>query len=333
MEQNIPCPVCKSVDDKTVINEYHYSQAATYFCPATRDPDRHNRLAEAIKRLWKQEKGYFLRCTACGFGFGFPFVGGDDTFYNIVHEQAGYPKERWEYDMAINFFSKTTYPKRVLDIGAGAGFFLDKLSSPYKYALEGSATTRSILKGKGINVYDDENTMIIENEGTIDCVTMFQVLEHISDFKKIISTANKLLSLNGYFIISVPDCDAMINQERLTGYPDIFPNHINKWTPSSLELVLNKAGFKIEETVFEPPSIKKFFDSVYLKILYKATIPGTLASSIYKVKNKKIRIILLATYSIMIFPSLLTHYKKLDRKGSFLIKALKAENTTDAGTN
>ena len=84
----VTCPACKSTDEKQIINEYNYVQASKYFCPVSRDKERNERYANAIRRLWKQDVGYFLRCNACGFGFGYPFIGGDDEFYKIVHEQS-----------------------------------------------------------------------------------------------------------------------------------------------------------------------------------------------------------------------------------------------------
>jgi 2-polyprenyl-3-methyl-5-hydroxy-6-metoxy-1,4-benzoquinol methylase len=319
----IPCPACRSNEEKQIINQYYYDQTAKYFCPPSRDKSRSERYANAVKRLWKQDIGYFLRCKVCDFGFGYPFIGGDDEFYDIVHEQSDYPKNRWEYDLTIDeFFTKTPVLK-ILDIGAGGGFFLDKVKCPQKFAMEGSETNRTLLKEKGYHVFRDDNGLIEKNQGSFNYITMFHVLEHISEFENILYSANYLLGVQGTLIISVPDCDAMILQEKLTGYPDIFPNHINKWTPHSLELVLNKFGFKKEEVIYEQASIRKFFDSVHLKISHQATKNRTFASNIYKIKNKKIRIIFLLLYSLSIIPSLIPYYKKLSGRGSFLLRAVK----------
>lgn len=323
MNFKVTCPACKSNDEKQVINQYDYVQASKYFCPESRNKNRNLRFAEAIRRLWNQDIGYFLRCGVCTFGFGYPFVGGDEEFYNIVHEQAGYPKNRWEYDNTIDVFFREKPVLKILDIGSGTGNFLDKIICPLKFAMEGSESNRKILKKKGFEVYSDHNALMEQNMESFNYITMFQVLEHIADFESVLYTANRLLSINSYLIISVPDCDAMILQEKLTGYPDIFPNHINKWTPQSLQLVLARFGFKREIVIDEPLSIRKFFDSIHLKISHKATINGTFAASIYKIKNKSIRILLLLFYALIELPSSMPHYKKLSRGGSFLLKALK----------
>jgi 2-polyprenyl-3-methyl-5-hydroxy-6-metoxy-1,4-benzoquinol methylase len=321
------CPVCKSVAPKRLVGEYRYDQVANYFCPISRNKDRNRRFGDAIRRLWKQDTGYSLVCENCSFGFGYPFVGGDDAFYQIIHEQNQYPENRWEYDLTLTGFFKNKVPEKVLDIGAGAGYFLDKIEGEQKFAMEGSETTREMLRKKGIKVYTDQKKIIEENRGTFDYITMFQVLEHVAEFEDIFYLSNQLLRLNGSLIISVPDCSAMILQEKLTGYPDIFPIHINKWTPRSLTIALEKYGFKIADVIYEPASVKKFFDSVYLKILHKATLNGTIANSIYKIQNKKIRVLALAFYSVIEVPALLINYKKLDRAGSFLMRAEKVYNS------
>ena len=328
----IACPACKSNQEKQIINEYYYAQTSKYFCPETRDESRNERYANAVKRLWKQDIGYFLRCKACGFGFGNPFIGGDDKFYDIVHEQSDYPKNRWEYDLTINEFFKQIPVLKILDIGSGAGYFLDKVNCSYKFAMEGSETNRVLLKQKGYHVFTDDNGLIEKNRESFNYITMFQVLEHISEFENILTTANYLSAIDGSLIISVPDCEAMILQEKLTGYPDIFPNHINKWTPHSLELVLNKFGFKKEEVIYEQASIRKFFDSVHLKISHQATKNGMFASNIYKIKNKKVRIIFLLFYSLLVMPSLIPYYKKLSGRGSFLLRAVKINPVLKEGS-
>ncbi len=333
MSFTITCPVCKSNEEKQTINEYYYAQTSKYFCPVTRNSNRNERYSLAIKRLWKQDTGYFLRCKICSFGFGYPFIGGDDKFYDIVHEQADYPKNRWEYDLTINEFFKRYPVLKILDIGAGAGYFLDKVNCPQKFAMEGSETNRTLLKQKGYHVFTNDDAPIEKNRESFNYITMFQVLEHISEFENILITANRLSILQGTLIISVPDCDAMILQEKLTGYPDIFPNHINKWTPQSLELVLNKFGFKKEDVMYEPASIRKFFDSVHLKISHKATIKGTFAANIYTIKNKKVRILLLLFYSLFVLPSLIPYYKKLSGRGSFLLRAVKINAVSKAVFN
>src|SRR5580765_7648164 len=100
--QPVYCPVCDSPCSDDPIYRYTVSEAAAHFCPRTRNADRNRRLAECIKRLWQGETCVIQRCRQCGFAFGYPFVGGDEEFYSILHEQKGYPAWRWDYDYAVD---------------------------------------------------------------------------------------------------------------------------------------------------------------------------------------------------------------------------------------
>src|SRR6266704_1242568 len=98
--QSVECPVCGSLCSGTGLYRYTVVEAAAHFCPRTRDADRHRRLQACIRRLWQGEECVILRCSACGFAFGHPFVGGDEEFYSILHEQKDYPAWRWDFDFA-----------------------------------------------------------------------------------------------------------------------------------------------------------------------------------------------------------------------------------------
>ena len=96
------CPACSAACADPPLFRYTAEQAAAHFCPPVREPDRNARLRRCVERLWGGDDCEVLRCRECGFGFGRPFVGGDEEFYSILHEQAGYPAWRWDYDVALD---------------------------------------------------------------------------------------------------------------------------------------------------------------------------------------------------------------------------------------
>ena len=87
--EEVNCPVCSAHCAGLPLYRYTVEQAAAHFCPPGRDADRYERLVKCIRRLWKGDESVILRCGSCGFGFGHPFVGGDEEFYRILHEQKG----------------------------------------------------------------------------------------------------------------------------------------------------------------------------------------------------------------------------------------------------
>jgi SAM-dependent methyltransferase len=314
----IICPVCQSASSLVPLYRYHVAQAAAHFCPPTRDADRFSRLSKCIRGLWHGDQCTVFRCTDCGFAFGHPFVGGDEEFYSILHEQKDYPGWRWDYDVAIKEAVEKFDGGRVLDIGAGVGKFLLGLGSGWeRQAVERSETTRLELEASGITVFRDLPEAAGSQAGTFQVVTLFQVLEHIAEFDLVLKQCRELLVRGGRLVVTVPDGDAMIRQERITGCHDMPPNHINKWTPDSLARVLTRSGFECSSPVYEPSSWNSLKANLHLRVTADATNQNSLAAQAYRIRNRPLRI---GALSLLAGPALLRmlpHSRHLWSGGAF----------------
>jgi SAM-dependent methyltransferase len=303
----ITCPVCDVAVTGTPLHVYSAEQASAHFCPPSRSADRHRRLLATVRRLWGGDQGSVHVCQACGFGFGWPYVGGNDEYYGILHEQAGYPQDRWEYHWtAHHVLSRFHDGGRILDIGTGSGAFLKKLDARWKkYATEGSPANRERLRAAGIECFESTGAALAEAQGTFSVITMFQVLEHIAPFRGILADCHALLRPGGAVVISVPSAAAIYDQERLTGCQDMTPNHINKWTPDSLALALRQHGFDPEPAAVEPPSLGAATCRAGLMTRAQAASrPRSLAARAYTIRSRLVRVGLLAGLSAI---NLLTH--------------------------
>src|SRR5258705_12399014 len=87
----VNCPVCGSPCTGSPLYRYTAEQTAAHFCPPTRDRDRNRRLQHCIPALWNGRACEIVRGGHCGFGFGHPFVGGNEEFCSFLREQKGYP--------------------------------------------------------------------------------------------------------------------------------------------------------------------------------------------------------------------------------------------------
>lgn len=318
--EGVKCPVCAAPCFGPPIYRYTPEQAATHFCPPTRDAERNQRLRECIARLWNGGDCVVLRCEECGFAFGYPFVGGDEQFYRILHEQKDYPAWRWDYDVAVREAIEKFPGGKVLDIGAGAGVFLQSLNSSWnRYAVEGSEVTRSELEASNISVFRDLEEAAVSQAGTFQLVTLFQVLEHIAEFDFVLKQCRELLAPGGRLVVTVPDGDAMIRQERVTGCADMPPNHISKWTPPSLTLVLTRIGFKCGEAIPEPSSWNNLRANLHLRISSDATYRRSLAAQAYRLRSKPIRIGALSLLAGPALLRLLPHGRNVLAGGAFAI--------------
>lgn len=316
--ENPRCPVCQEGCADPALYRYTAEQAAAHFCPPSRDPDRNRRLRECISRLWQGSDCVVLQCDQCGFAFGHPFVGGDEEFYGILHEQKGYPAWRWDYDFAIAEAVKKFAGGNILDIGAGIGNFLRGLDDRWaRFAVEGSELTRVDLEASGIEVFRDLSEAARSRAGTFQVLTLFQVLEHIADFEPMLKRCRQLLAAHGRLVVTVPDGAAMIRQERLTGCHDMPPNHVGKWTPDSLARVLVRAGFECSEPIHEPSSWKNLKASLHMRVIADATAPHSLTAQAYRIRSKPIRMAALSFLGGPALLRMLPHSRQLRLGGAF----------------
>jgi len=319
------CPVCAAINQAPSLARYTVEQAAAHFCTKTRDPARNARLHNCIARLWKQGESQFRRCDHCGFGYCDPFVGGDEEFYAILHEQPGYPSWRWEYDLALTEASEIVSDQSspaAIDIGAGDGAFLQKLPAQWeRFAVEASSKTRAFLSNKGIVVCRNLADVVSAHPARFHLLTMFQVLEHLADFADTLAMCRRIIHPRGTFVISVPDCDAMIAQEKATGMPDMPPSHINKWTPRSLAIALGQASFAVDRTVPEKASLATLKGAIYQRVVANAANPHSMGAQIYRIPSRRARASLLPLMAIPAALMLIKHWRYLLRGGSFAVVA------------
>jgi 2-polyprenyl-3-methyl-5-hydroxy-6-metoxy-1,4-benzoquinol methylase len=306
------------------LNRYTVAQAARHFCSETRNAERNRRLLECIRRLWQQDYVEILQCRHCGFGFGDPFVAGDEEFYSILHEAAGYPSWRWEYEFALKQSRGLAASKAPasLDIGAGHGRFLEGLGKRWIcHGVEGSPATRKILAEKGIRVVDSLADIPAGRGSSFQLITMFQVLEHVTDFRQTLKICRDLIDPSGALIISVPDGAAMFEQEVATGCPDMPPNHIGRWSVTSLSRVLGEEGFTVSQIKMEPVTWKIYLSKLHLKILSDSTNPRSLAAQIYRIRKKQLRVMLLPFAALTAGIKLIRRWRYFTLSGSFLVLA------------
>jgi SAM-dependent methyltransferase len=252
-------------------------------------------------------------------------VAGNEQFYTILHEQRGYPSWRWDYDVANTHALSSLDGGHILDFGAGTGVFLKSLGREWScHAVESSVTNCFTLREAGIQVFPDLEAACQTHAGAFNVISMFQVLEHIADFRSVLLQFRRLIRPGGLLIITVPDGDAMIRQTQLTGCHDMPPNHITKWTQQSLFRALRDAGFAPQVTVEEPGSSGHLLGSLHLRLQAQATNPRSLAAQIYRVQNKRMRAALLALVAISLLPTTLLHGKALWKGGALAVVAAPA---------
>jgi 2-polyprenyl-3-methyl-5-hydroxy-6-metoxy-1,4-benzoquinol methylase len=158
---------------------------------------------------------------------------------------------------------------KLLDIGAATGFFMSiaKKRSFRVVGVELSdfAARKGRENGLDIVTGDLLNTNF-EGE-SFDVITMFDVLEHVPDPKKLIQEVSRVLRPGGLIIINTPDAESLWARVLGKRWQLIMPpEHINYFSPKNLSKYLEDVGYEVK---IDTKIGKKFTLQYILKMLYK----------------------------------------------------------------
>jgi SAM-dependent methyltransferase len=158
----------------------------------------------------------------------------------------------YEKDAKHRFKHLTKYisPRTsVLDFGCGMGQFgiLCKKNGVDIVCYDVSKyATKRLRKKERIKAYSQPLTKSLFSKEYFDVIVMFDVIEHIKDFDKILKLFNYWLKPGGVLVISTPNIkswDAKVFGDKWNSFKKI-PQHIYFFSPKSSKLILQKHGFE-----------------------------------------------------------------------------------------
>lgn len=224
------------------------------------------------------EKFEIVKCRNCGFRFTNPRPQADELgkYYEsteyISHSDSNiglfasvYQQVR-KYTLGRKFklISKFHPNGEILDIGCATGQFLNYMSGHGWKAtgIEPDEKTRNHAASEyGLQVFPEEKLNSFD-KSSFDVITMWHVLEHVSDLNGRMEQLKDLLKPQGTIIIAVPNCDAYDAQkyeEFWAGYD--LPRHLYHFTKSDMKLLAEKHGFRIVNI------LPMKFDAFYVSLL------------------------------------------------------------------
>ena len=130
---------------------------------------------------------------------------------------------------------------RLLDYGCGTGSFVSlALKKNWDiWGVEPNRLARSIANNNGnLRVFDSLNAL---PENQFDAITLWHVLEHLTDLEQIVNALISRLTESGHLVIAVPNCacyDAQYYAEYWAGFD--VPRHLSHFTPESMKLLIKK---------------------------------------------------------------------------------------------
>lgn len=177
----------------------------------------------------------------------------DMEYYNERAETEGYkvwdgvikPPKLEDNSRRRAEFGRYIKGKRWLDFGSGLGGMLDEMSGYADWAvgLEPNEERASICRSKGHEIVASLDMI---EDGTLDCITLFHVFEHLTDPIGTVQHLMDKLRPGGTLICEVPHArDALIHTYDCLAFKKatFWSEHLVLHTRQSLASLLKSAGF------------------------------------------------------------------------------------------
>lgn len=189
------------------------------------------------------------RCRNCTLWF-FDWVPSSETIRTLLESPT--LKERWRtsdrpgFQRARAVISECLHdPGTILDVGAHCGGFLDNLSGDWtKMGLEPMEAT--VPNGTGTAVIRGFLEDAELPRDYFDCVTVFDVFEHLSDPRRAVANLVSAVKPGGIVIIETGTTDAFWARRLKPGWYYLnFIEHFQAFNRQSLEHVLRPMGVTV----------------------------------------------------------------------------------------
>lgn len=199
-------------------------------------------------------------CRNCGIYQSRPFPHDTAAFY----QESYYSRQKsrrfaFVLEWGIRWFRlerawnlNLRYPKgRILDVGCGRGLMLSFLQNHYGWEVQGTQISKTA------HAYATEVLKVPVFLGNLPdlpptrpftVVTMYHVLEHLIDPAAYLKEINRLLAAGGGCLIEVPNTRSLMARlTRQNWFGWDLPYHTFHFNPKSLEGLLKKNGFVVEQ--------------------------------------------------------------------------------------
>lgn len=225
-----------------------------------------------VKSELRDDKGGLkvYQCLSCGHLqlLPRPSIEEDNEFYNNNQQDRNRGKDIDFGKLKVNNLFDTkrhvrlvssvcsNLDSRILDIGSGYGFFVNELyESGYRNVtgIEVSTERRELaIKHSQVRMINYDVNRQGEDIGRFDLITLFHVLEHMSDPIFFLKNIRSLMKDTGTLICEVPNVGEML-LDNCKEYNDFYwiRAHLNYFNSNTILDCLKKAGFENVKIRFE----------------------------------------------------------------------------------
>lgn len=225
-----------------------------------------------------QEDFEILKCDQCGLLFTTPQPDPNeigkyyqsDSYYSHQQNKTGFIPRVYERVKSVNLKNKASMAisdlksGNLLDIGCGVGDFLCQVKKLgwNVMGIEPSDDAKKIAKERlGFTPLSPLEYDQIPDQ-SFDVITMWHVLEHVSDLNFQMKELVRLLKPGGRLIIALPNYksfDCCYYKEKWAAWD--VPRHLNHFSPECIQSIVSTVGFQYLDTK------KLVWDAYYISFL------------------------------------------------------------------
>jgi 2-polyprenyl-3-methyl-5-hydroxy-6-metoxy-1,4-benzoquinol methylase len=235
-----------------------------------------------------QETFSVVVCDSCGFKFTNPrpddsvlgsyyksedYISHSDTKKGLV-SRLYHLVRNYTLNKKMGLINKYVSRGTILDYGCGTGMFLKTcVNNGWKcYGIEPDADALKLATHNGASVFANKTGLnTFDANFLFDAITLWHVLEHLTDLEETLNFFKAKLNSNGILVIAVPNhnsFDAKFYNEFWAAYD--VPRHLYHFDKDTVEMLLSNYGFKLVET--KPMN----FDSFYVSMLSEKYKTGSI---------------------------------------------------------
>src|SRR6266849_7355968 len=204
------------------------------------------------------------RCLVCGHGYVWPVPSADfiesiyreKTYYEGSGDSSGFhdyaslePARTRMFNRHLDRLEASVAVGRILDVGCANGEFL-KVARARGWQVLGAdpSAARLEVEANGIKLVGTTVRDADVEEGSLDAITFWDVLEHVTNPVADLTRARELLKPDGVLALTVPDSSnllARLSGRRWFGFKTAG-EHLQFYTASSLARALEQARFAVK---------------------------------------------------------------------------------------
>lgn len=206
----------------------------------------------AISESHLDKPARIVRCVACALVFAVPEQHADDLRRDYAEmEDPDYAAEetgrRAQARLVLAKIAPFKKRGRMLDIGCGPGFFLDEAQKA-GWEAQGAELSRwsaQFAREKfGIDVFNGTPEEAKFPDHTFDAVVMNDVIEHLTDPKRMLAEIRRILKNDGVLYVSTPDIESFWSRVLRAKWWGINKYHLFYFSRRTLERLFSNTGFR-----------------------------------------------------------------------------------------